>query len=170
MALRMTPAHDESIRRLGEEGYPHEVCGLLLGRVDSGGDRVVTEIYPLVNERDDSRENRYFVSGLSMLRAERHATNSGLDVVGYYHSHPNAPARPSGYDLDHATWPNISYPIVSVMEGKAVAIASWELDDDRSKFVPEVLGIAALDVDNPSQVPDLEPEDDRRTTSNGRNP
>jgi proteasome lid subunit RPN8/RPN11 len=141
MALRLTDAHEASIRAHGESGYPHEVCGLLLGSFSEDGIRVVDEVYPLENERDDSRENRYFVSGLSMLRAERYATSAKLDVVGYYHSHPNAPARPSGYDLDHATWPNISYPIVSVVEGKAVAIASWELDDDRSKYLEERLEI-----------------------------
>jgi proteasome lid subunit RPN8/RPN11 len=141
MALRLTDAHAASIRGHGEAGYPHEVCGLLLGGFSDDGTRVVAEVYPLENERDDSRENRYFVSGLSMLRAERYATAAKLDVVGYYHSHPNAPARPSGYDLDHATWPNISYPIVSVMEGKAVHIASWELDDDRSKYFEERLEI-----------------------------
>ncbi len=144
MSLRITSAHEESIRKHGEAGYPHEVCGLLLGGVAADGTRVVTEVYPLQNERDDSRENRYFVSGLSMLRAERYATSARLDVVGYYHSHPNAPARPSGYDLEHATWPNISYPIVSVLDGQAVVIASWELDGDRSKFLAEELEIDGL--------------------------
>jgi proteasome lid subunit RPN8/RPN11 len=100
-------------------------------------DRRAVEAYPLENERVDSRENRYSVSGASMFRAERHALEAGLEVVGYYHSHPNAPARPSGYDLDHATWPGISYPIVSVVDGAAVDMRSWTLADDRSAFVEE---------------------------------
>jgi proteasome lid subunit RPN8/RPN11 len=137
MTMRMSREVEAAIRSHGEEGYPHEVCGLLLGRIDENGVRSVAETYRLENERDDSRENRYFVSGLSMLRAERHAAAVQLDVVGYYHSHPNAPARPSGYDLDHATWPNISYPIVSVVDGAAVDLASWVLDEDRSRFEPE---------------------------------
>jgi proteasome lid subunit RPN8/RPN11 len=141
MALRLTDAHAASIREHGESGFPHEVCGLLLGGFSEDGRRIVAEVYPLENERDDSRENRYYVSGLSMLRAEQYATAAKLDVVGYYHSHPNAPARPSGYDLDHATWPNISYPIVSVVDGKAVVLASWELDDDRSQYLEERLEI-----------------------------
>jgi proteasome lid subunit RPN8/RPN11 len=136
MSLTLPPEIATEIRRHAEEGFPHEVCGLLFGRA-SNGDRRAVEAYRLENERPDSRENRYAVSGRSMLRAERHAEQAGLDVVGYYHSHPNAPARPSGYDLDHATWPGISYPIVSVVEGAAVEVRSYTLVDDRSEFVEE---------------------------------
>jgi proteasome lid subunit RPN8/RPN11 len=145
MALRMTEAQHAEIVSHAEEGYPHEVCGLLLGGFDGDGARVVAEVYRLRNERDDSRENRYFVSGLSMLRAEQYATSAGLDVVGYYHSHPNAPARPSGYDLEHATWPNVSYPIVSVLDGKAAETRTWQLDDDRAGFSAEPLEVVAGD-------------------------
>lgn len=133
MSLRASRRVLAAIRSHGEEGYPHEVCGLLLGRPD----RVAVEAYPLENERVDSRENRYAVSGQSMFRAERYAAGAGLEVVGYYHSHPNAPARPSGYDLDHATWPGISYPIVSVVDGVAADLRSWTMDDDRSQFLEE---------------------------------
>jgi proteasome lid subunit RPN8/RPN11 len=143
MALRITATLHDAIREHAETGYPHEVCGLLLGHFGDDSIRIVTEVYRLQNERDDSRENRYWVSGLSMLRAEKYATSSGLDVVGYYHSHPNAPARPSGYDLDHATWPNISYPIVSVVDGRAADTQSWQLDEDRSRFSAEPLEIVA---------------------------
>jgi proteasome lid subunit RPN8/RPN11 len=135
MSLRLPRRVLDEIRRHGEEGYPHEVCGLLLGR--AGDERTVAETFRLENERVESRENRFSVSGASMFRAERHAATSGLDVVGYYHSHPNAPARPSGYDLDHATWPGISYPIVSVVDGAAVDLKSWTLDDDRTRFEEE---------------------------------
>ncbi len=134
MSLRARRAVIEAIRRHGESGYPHEVCGLLLGQAAV---RRALETYPLENERTDSRENRYSVSGDSMFRAERYAAKAGLDVVGYYHSHPNAPARPSGYDLDHATWPGLSYPIVSVSEGEAKDVRSWTMADDRSAFVEE---------------------------------
>jgi proteasome lid subunit RPN8/RPN11 len=145
MALRLRSEHEAAVRRHAEAGFPHEVCGLLLGHTGEDGVRVVSEVFPLQNERDDSRENRYFVSGLSMLRAERHAASAGLDVVGYYHSHPNAPARPSGYDLEHATWPNVSYPIVSVVDGRVVETLSWQLDDDRSRFAAESIEIVGAD-------------------------
>jgi proteasome lid subunit RPN8/RPN11 len=137
MTLVLDEALSQRIRAHGEVGYPEEVCGLLLGHERTGGERLVVELFPLENERVDSRANRYSVSGISMLRAERRAREAGLDVVGYYHSHPDAPARPSGYDLEHATWPNISYPIVAVHHGRAVDLRSWVLEEDRSEFVAE---------------------------------
>lgn len=136
MSLMLPEEIAARVREHGERGYPEEVCGMLLGRA-TGDSRVVVEAFELENERVDSRANRYAVSARSMLRAERRAREAGLDVVGYYHSHPDAPARPSGYDLEHATWPNISYPIVSVREGKAADLASWVLADDRSELQPE---------------------------------
>ena len=141
MSLRISSALAGAIRLHGERGYPHEVCGLLLGRFGSGDERFADEHFELENERVDSRHNRYAVSGASMLRAERHARERGLDVVGYYHSHPNAPARPSRYDLDHATWPGISYPIVSVVDGRAADLRSYTLADDRSAFLDEELSL-----------------------------
>lgn len=137
MTLRMDEALAGEIARLGERGYPHEVCGLLLGRFEAGADRTVIELFPLDNERLDSRTNRYAVSAGSMLDGERHARRAGLDVVGYYHSHPDAPAEPSGYDLEHATWPGVSYPIVSVSQGTAAGLRSWTLADDRLSFEEE---------------------------------
>jgi proteasome lid subunit RPN8/RPN11 len=137
MSLKIATDLVEAIRRHGEAGYPHEICGLLLGRFESGDVRRVAELFPLENERDDSRERRYAVSGASIFRAEKRARELGLDVVGYYHSHPNAPARPSQYDLDHATWPGISYPIVSVVDGAAADLRSYLLADDRSTFEAE---------------------------------
>lgn len=137
MSLRLRREHLDAIRRHGERGYPHEVCGLLLGVLGAGDLRRVVELYPLENEREESRENRYRVTGEAMFRAERYARRAALDVVGYYHSHPNAPARPSAYDLDHATWPGISYPIVSIAGGRAAELRSWALADDRSEFLEE---------------------------------
>jgi proteasome lid subunit RPN8/RPN11 len=137
MSLVLPAALADEIKDHAERGYPHEVCGLLLGVFDGEDDRRAVEVYALDNERVDSRENRYAVSGHSMFLAEKHARAMGLDIVGYYHSHPNAPARPSGYDLDHATWPNISYPIVSVADGRAADLRSWVLAEDRSEFGSE---------------------------------
>jgi proteasome lid subunit RPN8/RPN11 len=137
VTLNLSKQHADAIRAHGERGYPHEVCGLLLGRFGTDDARDVVEIFELENERVDSRTNRYAVSGESIFRAERHASTAGLAVVGYYHSHPNAPARPSGYDLEHATWPGISYPIVSVVGGVSGDLLGWTLRDDRSGFVEE---------------------------------
>lgn len=143
MSLVLNEDTAAAIRSHAVAGYPYEVCGLLLGSFQSDDVRVVGEIFPLENERVDSRENRYAVSGRSMLAAERHASAVGLDVVGYYHSHPNAPARPSAFDLDHATWPGISYPIVSVLDGRFADLQSWVLDDDRTGFAKEATQIVS---------------------------
>jgi proteasome lid subunit RPN8/RPN11 len=139
MTLVLEAAFADRVRAHAAEGYPEEVCGLLLGTRAADGSRVVRDVFPLENERTDSRGNRYVVSARSMLTAERYARDVRLDVVGYYHSHPDAPARPSTYDLDHATWPDVSYPIVSVVKGEPDVIASYVLADDRSEFLPEEL-------------------------------
>jgi proteasome lid subunit RPN8/RPN11 len=119
----------------GAETYPHECCGALLG-VDNEEFREVRALHKLVNRRDDSPRNRFSVTSDDVRDADRVAQNSGLQVIGWYHSHPDHPALPSEYDREHA-WPWYSYIIVSVMEGKPGAIASWRLTDDRKRFEPE---------------------------------
>jgi proteasome lid subunit RPN8/RPN11 len=142
----------EKIRAHGAETYPHECCGALLGR-DSAelgrGDpeaqastpgREILGLFPLVNRRDDSPRNRFSVTSEDVLAAEKEARAHGLDVVGWYHSHPDHPARPSEYDRDHA-WPWYSYIIVSVQNGAAQEMTSWRLNDDRQEFSPEGIEI-----------------------------
>ena len=118
------------------EGYPHEVVGILAGR--PGGP--VTRVVALVNERADSPKNRYQVSGLVLAKAERALETDGYAVLGYYHSHPDHPARYSDYDRDHAL-PNLSYVIVSVRPGEVVDTLSWRLREDRSAMDPETLHV-----------------------------
>ena len=122
------------------DGYPHEVVGILAGDRASG---VVTSVRPLVNERADSPSNRYHVSALHLMRAEQQVEAEGLEVVGYYHSHPNHPARYSDFDREHAL-PNMTYVIVSIVRDAsgrpAVAeTCAWRLRDDRSAMDPEIL-------------------------------
>jgi len=125
------------IRRHGEAEYPHECCGLLIGHFDEGGRKVVTEIYPVSNAREEqARHNRSLILPEELMRGERHARELKLDVVGNYHSHPDHPAIPSSFDLEHA-WPTWSYVIVSVKQGKAIDLLSWELEADRSRFNEE---------------------------------
>lgn len=88
------------------------------------------------NERADSAHNRYKVSGLTLMRAEQALEARGLEIVGYYHSHPDHPSQYSDYDRDHAL-PNMSYVIVSVLAGEAVTTQSWRLTDDRSRMDEE---------------------------------
>jgi len=142
----------EKIRSHGAETYPFECCGALLGRdasamagVDLRKDaltppREILELFPLVNRRDDSPRNRFSVSVDDVRAAEKAAREQGLEVVGWYHSHPDHPARPSEYDRDHA-WPWYSYIIVSVQNGAPQEMASWRLNDDRQEFSPEGIEI-----------------------------
>ena len=123
----------------GVETYPHECCGALLGRDDDGA-REVADLLPLANRRDDSPRNRFEVTPDDVRLAEKTAREKGLLLIGWYHSHPDAPARPSEYDRDHA-WPWYSYIIVSVVNGEPQYMTSWRLSDDRSKFTPEDLEI-----------------------------
>jgi proteasome lid subunit RPN8/RPN11 len=98
------------------------------------------QLFPLVNRRDDSPRNRFSVTAEDVLAAEKAAREQGLEVVGWYHSHPDHPARPSEYDRDHA-WPWYSYIIVSVAHGKPEQMTSWRLNDDRAQFTSEPLQI-----------------------------
>ena len=93
-------------------------------------------LFPLINRRDDSPRNRFSITPEDFRAAERAASERGLDLLGWYHSHPDHPARPSEFDREHA-WPWYSYVIVSVDKGVSKDLTSWQLEDDRSKFVPE---------------------------------
>jgi proteasome lid subunit RPN8/RPN11 len=134
----------EKIRRHGAETYPHECCGALLGRDaearDGAQGREVLGLHALVNRRDDSPRNRFSVTAEDVRDAEKVATEHGLDVIGWYHSHPDHPARPSEFDREHA-WPWYSYVIVSVQNGAPQEMTSWRLEDDRTGFSPEALGV-----------------------------
>lgn len=137
MLLELSQRQREEIARQAEREYPHECCGLLLGRVEEGGRKVVNEVLPVSNAREESaRHNRSLITPEEYLRGERHARSRRLDVVGNYHSHPDHPAAPSQFDLEHA-WPTWSYVIVSVQGGEARDLRSWELLPDRSRFAEE---------------------------------
>jgi proteasome lid subunit RPN8/RPN11 len=128
---------EEEIRRHAEAEYPHECCGLLIGRFGTDGRKTVLEVYPVSNAREeDARHNRSLILPEEYMRGERHARARRLDVVGNYHSHPDHQAVPSRFDLDHA-WPTWSYVIVSVREGSAADLRSWEMESDRSRFNEE---------------------------------
>jgi len=126
----------EQITEHAERDYPYECGGMLIGRFE-GAEKTVTETLPLKNEREDeARHNRVLILPKDVMRAERYARENNLDVVGYYHSHPDAPAVPSQYDLDHAL-PVWSYLIASVLKGTVADVRSWQMENDRSKFNEE---------------------------------
>lgn len=138
--LKISAELADKIRHHGAETYPHECCGALLGRDTEIADRSVYReihaLHPLVNRREDSPQNRFSVSSQDVLDAEKAARQQKLEVVGWYHSHPDHPARPSQYDREHA-WPWYSYIIVSVANKIPEEMTSWRLNEDRSDFEPE---------------------------------
>lgn len=135
--ISLTAEQISEIEKHGEREYPFECCGLLVGSFAEDGEKTVFEIFPIENAREtEARHNRSLITPLDLMRGERYAREKKLDVVGNYHSHPDHPARPSQFDLDHAL-PVWSYIIVSIEKGKAVDLRSWEMQADRSKFNEE---------------------------------
>ena len=131
MSISLTEDVDAAIRSHGRETFPHECCGAMLGR-----DGLVSEAFRLPNTTEEGPRRRFLVRPDDYRVAEQRARELGLDLLGFYHSHPDHPARPSQYDLDHA-WPFFSYVIVSVMAGEDKLMTSWRLKDDRSEFDEE---------------------------------
>ena len=125
-----------AIREHGISDYPYECCGLLLGRFGPDG-KTVTETYPISNAREESaKRNRFLITPEELMKGERYARDHDLEVVGFYHSHPDSPAVPSQYDFEHA-WPTYSYIIVSTSADQATDLFSWEQEPDRSRFNKE---------------------------------
>lgn len=135
--ITLAQNHLDEISRHGERDYPHECCGLLIGSFAEDGRKIVMEAYPISNAREEAaRHHRSLITPEELMRGERYALQKNLDVVGNYHSHPDHPAVPSQYDLEHA-WPTWSYIIVSVRQGRAADLRSWEMQADRSRFDEE---------------------------------
>jgi proteasome lid subunit RPN8/RPN11 len=139
--IQLAAAPLAAIRRHAAEAFPEECCGIMGGTTANGVKRVEA-VLPLPNGRTDSPGNRYFAPAEAIRQAEAGLRARGLEVIGFYHSHPNAPAKPSAYDLEQATWPWLSYLIVSVEEGQAKGATSWTLADDRSGFVQEDIDVS----------------------------
>ena len=134
--IEIDAEHLTDIRQHGERDYPFECCGLMLGRFVDGQKKVV-ETYAISNAREEeAKRNRFLIRPEELIRGEKYAREKGLDVVGFYHSHPDDRAVPSQYDLEHA-WPTYSYIVVAVEKGQAADLRSWEMESDRSKFNEE---------------------------------
>ena len=135
----MIAVRDEELvqmRAHGERDYPYECCGLMLGQFGNGRKQVV-EVYAISNAREEqAKRNRFLIRPEELMRGEKYARDQGLDVVGFYHSHPDDVAVPSQYDLEHA-WPTYSYIVIAVEKGRAADLRSWEMESDRTKFNEE---------------------------------
>jgi proteasome lid subunit RPN8/RPN11 len=137
VTLRLSGALQGEIRREGERAYPGECCGVIGGRVSEI--KEVHRLVPIANRRTDD-PHRFLIASDDLRRVTEELSRSGLEVLGFYHSHPDHPAIPSAFDVEHA-WPWYSYVIVRVDRGQAAELTSWELEPDRSAMRPESLEV-----------------------------
>jgi proteasome lid subunit RPN8/RPN11 len=142
--LKIPLTHYAALRQHGEETYPHECCGILLGRIDDDGTRVVSTIARAANTRTDSPQNRYNIDPKELIRIQREGRNRSEDIIGFYHSHPDHSAQWSPTDLAEAHWFGCSYAITRVAQGKADLTNSFELtgsDENDKKLVDEKIEV-----------------------------
>jgi len=149
--IRIAQADFAAIRAHGEETYPHECCGVLLGRNEPGpGDAATNRVHLIVragNTRIDSAHNRYNIAPQELVRIQRQARGLGFDIVGFYHSHPDHPAQWSPTDFAEAHWMGCSYIITSVDHGKAAITNSFLLtgtSEENKTFKDEVIEVEEL--------------------------
>jgi proteasome lid subunit RPN8/RPN11 len=146
--LKITQPDFDALRAHGEETYPHECCGVLLGAIEAD-ERTVKAIVRCGNTRVDSPQNRYHIDPRELVRIQRQGREAGLDIVGFYHSHPDHPARWSQTDLAEAHWIGCSYVITSVEQGRATVTNSFalvgSLEEDK-RLVDEAIEVAAQPV------------------------
>jgi proteasome lid subunit RPN8/RPN11 len=143
MALRIGKLAWQQLRQHGEETYPYECCGVLLGEIDGEGMKVVKAVVRCGNQRSDSPRNRYGIDPRELVRIQREARAQAQDIVGFYHSHPDHPARWSQTDLAEAHWTGCSYVITSVMNGSATETNSFNLTagEEIKSFEDEEIGV-----------------------------
>lgn len=135
--LVLLPRHLLTIHRHAQIAYPEECCGVLVGRPLRGREGVFVErVLSVPNGHADDRGRRFSIEPETLLAAQKEARRVGLEIVGYYHSHPDHPARPSEHDREHA-WPGLSYLIVSINGNEVAETRSWRLAEDRSSFEEE---------------------------------
>lgn len=138
--LKLSKQIETEIRQAGADAYPNECCGIMFGSED-GDDHVVKSLRPIVNARESGEQyHRFLITAEEMMQAELEARRFGLEIVGFYHSHPDHPAKPSDYDRDHAL-PFYSYIILRVAEGRPELMTSWRLQISREAFDPETFEI-----------------------------
>lgn len=141
--LHLTPAQDEQIRHEAAAAYPDECCGIIYGVVRDGARRV-SRLEPVANAfAEGERHHRFSISPEQLIKAERVAGDRGELVLGFYHSHPDHPARPSEYDRQHA-WPFYSYVIVAVEQRQPRDMTSWQLNDGTELFEPQGITVAEV--------------------------
>jgi proteasome lid subunit RPN8/RPN11 len=144
--LQLTKAVYDAIRAHGEETYPHECCGALLGKPSSDGWRIEASV-KAGNTRTDSAHNRYNIAPGELGKIEREARSQGLSIGGFYHSHPNHPAQWSPTDFAEAHWLGCSYVITAVAQGKATVTNSFLLagtTEEHKRFEQETIDVTEV--------------------------
>lgn len=143
MALKISSTLYNQLRQHGEATYPYECCGVLVGAFGEAGDKTVKAAVQCGNTRTDSPANRYHISPSELVRIQRDALLAGHDIVGFYHSHPDHPARWSTTDLVEAHWIGCSYVITSIENGHAVLTNSFQLrgSEDHKHFEDEKIEV-----------------------------
>jgi proteasome lid subunit RPN8/RPN11 len=152
--LKLTYSDYVALRAHGEETYPHECCGILLGKSEADGN-AVREIVRAGNTRTDSAHNRYHIAPEELIKAQRQARSLGLDIVGFYHSHPDHPAQWSQTDFSEAHWVGCSYVITAVAKGKAAVTNSFLLtgtNEEDKKFLDEPVEIEFSSVEGSQEI------------------
>jgi proteasome lid subunit RPN8/RPN11 len=142
LTLHITTTDYEALRQHAEEAYPNECCGVLVGKLVAG-EAHVHQIVPCQNIRGDAHK-RFEIDPAELVRIQREARESGMEIVGFYHSHPDHPAHPSPTDLEHAHWIGCSYVIASVEQGTASETRSFLLSGTKEEdkgFAEEDLSI-----------------------------
>ncbi len=135
MPLKIGAGDVKSIHAHAREGYPEEVAGALVG-MDVDGMKIVVDVWRAENTHEEERSRRFLIEPLKIKEFEERADERDMDVLGFYHTHPDHPAEPSEYDRDHA-WPGYSYVIASVSENGVEDLRSWSLKNDRSGYDEE---------------------------------
>jgi proteasome lid subunit RPN8/RPN11 len=142
MTLQLPQQLYDALRAHGEETYPHECCGIMMGRVTDDAIQV-TALIRAGNTRTDSAHNRYNIAPQELIKAQREGRKAGLDIVGFYHSHPDHPAQWSTTDFAEAHWFGCAYVITAIAQGKAEITNSFFLngtgEDDKSFSVQDIL-------------------------------
>ncbi|MDE1819614.1 MAG: M67 family metallopeptidase [Euryarchaeota archaeon] len=143
--VELSAADDDKVRSHGRSTYPEEACGMLVGPAPAPGERVrrIVEVRSAPNRRGEDREHRFLIPAEELRSVERSISGTGLEVVGFYHSHPDHPPEPSPFDRDHA-WPWYAYLVLRVVEGGAQELNAFELDPERRVFQPRRLRVVPV--------------------------
>ena len=137
--IQLASKHIEAMKKHAETDYPYECCGILIGTIESDQSKRVEQVLSISNARDvENRHNRYLITPEEILKTELYAQKHRMDIVGFYHSHPDHEATPSAYDVEHA-WPFYSYFIVSIEKGKADNFTVSQLSEDRLRLDTELI-------------------------------